>query len=118
MQVQLQGETDFAGFRARARMLLAAAVPPDAVQWSTLARSDDLFDDPASGAEPAGAAAAAPVAVPAAFLALCERVVLHRDPQRFALLYRLLWRLAHERALRHDLLDTDMLRARDMAAAL
>ena len=118
MQVRLQSETDFAGFRARARALLAAAVPPDAVQWNTLARSDDLFDDASSCGEPVGPAAAAPLAVPAAFLALCERVVLHRDPQRFALLYRLLWRLSHEPALRHDPLDTDRLRARDMAHAV
>ena len=30
---------------------------------------------------------------PAAFLPLSESVVLHRDPDRFGLLYRLLWRL-------------------------
>jgi DNA polymerase len=56
--------------------------------------------------------------VPAAFLALCERVVLHRDPQRFALLYRLLWRLVHEPALRHDPLDADLQRARRMEKAV
>ncbi len=117
MQVQLDGATDFAGFRAHARALLAAAVPPHAVQWSTQADNEDLFGETPS---PAGLpqSAAAPVAVPAAFLALCESVVLHRDPQRFALLYRLLWRLAREPALRHDPLDADMLRARAMARAV
>jgi DNA polymerase len=45
-------------------------------------------------------------------------VVLHREPQRFTLLYRLLWRLQHEPALRHDPLDADMLLARQMAHAV
>ena len=45
MQVRLEGETDWAGFRARARALLAADVPPDTVRWSTQARNDDLFDE-------------------------------------------------------------------------
>ena len=118
MQVMLDGETDFAGFRKRARALLAAAVPPDAVRWSTRARNDDLFDDASPPLQAPADAAGAPLSVPASFLALCEDVALHRDPQRFALLYRLLWRLVHEPGLRHDPLDTDMLRARDMARAV
>jgi DNA polymerase len=116
MRAQLAGETDFAGFRSQARSLLARGVEPDAVQWSTGAGNDDLFSQ-----EPlleSGAAREATVAVPASFLALCETVVLHRDPQRFALLYRLLWRLARAPALRHDPLDADMLRARHMAHAV
>ncbi|MEJ7928855.1 UdgX family uracil-DNA binding protein [Ramlibacter sp. AN1015] len=56
--------------------------------------------------------------VPSAFVALCEAVVLHRDPQRFALLYRLLWRLAHEPGLRHDPLDPQMLQAQHMMRAV
>ena len=118
MQVKLDGETDFAGFRAQARALLAAAVPPEAVQWSTQARNDDLFADAAPPLALTASPAAPAVAVPPSFLALCERVVLHRDPQRFALLYRLLWRLSREPMLRHDPLDTDMLRARAMAHAV
>ena len=118
MLVRLDGKTDFAGFRANARRLLAAGVPPDAVQWSTHAGNEDLFDDASAQGEPVAADAPSQVAVPASFLTLCKSVVLHRDPQRFALLYRLLWRLAHEPVLRHDPLDADMLRARDMAHAV
>ncbi len=117
MLVRLAGETDLAGFRSHARQLLAAGAPPEAVQWATRAQADDLFDGvEAEAAEVQGHQPR--VAVPASFVTLCEGVVLHRDPQRFALLYRLLWRLAHEPALRHDPLDTDMLRARDMAHAV
>jgi DNA polymerase len=118
MQVRLDGETDFAGFRAQARALLGAAVPPDEVQWSTQARNDDLFDDAPSSITLVASEATPTLAVPASFLALCEQVVLHREPQRFALLYRLLWRLSREPLLRDDPLDTDMLRARDMAHAV
>ena len=117
MRVRLDGETDLAGFRREARTLLARGVPPQDVQWTAGFAEDDLF-----AGEPAApalvAAPESPVHVPAAFVQLCESVVLHRDPQRFALLYRLLWRLVHEPALRHDPLDADMLLARDMARAV
>jgi uracil-DNA glycosylase len=39
--------------------------------------------------------------VPAKFVELAEVAILHRNPERFALLYRLLWRLRKN----HDLLD-------------
>jgi probable DNA metabolism protein len=116
MLVRLEGETDFAGFRANARTLLASGAAPDTVRWSTRGQADDLFDS--DEAQARVAPQTPPASVPAAFLKLCQAVVQHRDPQRFALLYRLLWRLAHEPALRHDPLDADMLRARDMAHAV
>ena len=45
-----------------------------------------------------------------------RRVVLHSDPARFGLLYRLLWRLAHEPGLRHDPLDADRCAAQQHGA--
>jgi DNA polymerase len=45
-------------------------------------------------------------------------VVLHHDPGRFALLYRLLWRLVHEPSLRNDPVDADMLHAHQMGQAV
>lgn len=56
--------------------------------------------------------------VPAFFLDLCRRVILHSDPGRFELLYRLLWRLLHEPGLRHDPLDPDRIQADQMARAV
>jgi DNA polymerase len=56
--------------------------------------------------------------VPPGFLLLCRLVVLHRDPGRFGLLYRLLWRLVHEPGLRHDPLDPDRMQALQMARAV
>ncbi|HET8745545.1 MAG TPA: DUF4130 domain-containing protein, partial [Ramlibacter sp.] len=44
--------------------------------------------------------------------------VLHRDPQRFDLLYRSLWRLVHEPELKNDPGDEDLARLRQMAQAV
>ncbi|AVP59032.1 uracil-DNA glycosylase [Pulveribacter suum] len=66
----------------------------------------------------AGPPPAAGPRVPEGFVHLCQRLVLHRDPARFALMYRLLWRLVHEPALRHDPLDADRLQARHLARAV
>jgi DNA polymerase len=121
MEARLASETDVAGFREEARALLSQQVPPEAVEWQTAhAQNCDLFADPAAAAEsrPQGLAKAASAIVPASFLRLCEIVVLHHDPNRFALLYRLLWRLVHEPGLRHDPIDPDMLHAHQMGQAV
>ncbi len=110
----LAHEADFDGFRAAARRLVAAGVEPDDVGWTVGgSATPTLFDEPE--AAPIGHA---PVTVPAAFVDLCRSVVLHREPQRFTLLYRLLWRLQREPALRHDTLDADVSQARLMAQAV
>lgn len=112
--VTLKSETDLAGFREEARALLAAQVEPECVTWLTASRPDDLFMDEA----PPAAAPGASAVVPAWFVTLCNSVIQHRDPQRFALLYRLLWRLVYEKGLRHDPLDSDRVRASHMAQAV
>ena len=126
--VALDSETDLEGFRREARRLLAAGVPPGAVEWHVAGAAEgDLFAVPIDAsaamtdidADAAGLDDRPPrCAVPAAFLALCAEVVLHRDPGRFGLLYRLLWRLAHEPALRHDPIDADRVRAAHLAQAV
>ena len=135
--VRLAHATDLAGFRTAARALVQAGVAPLAVHWVVAAAPEvgashaagamaDLFDTPAEGCleegRPAGldglvALRAAP-AVPRSFVDDCERLVLHADPARFALMYRLLWRHAHEPGLRHDALDPDRQRARQMVHAV
>jgi probable DNA metabolism protein len=119
MEVKLAGQTDLAGFRAEARQLLAHQVPPDEVQWQ-LQQSCDQYTDPElpQASRPRNVARAATAIVPASFTRLCEFVVLHRDPARFSLLYRLLWRLVHEPNLRNDPVDADMLQAQHMAHAV
>ena len=115
--VTLSSDIDWPGFRSEARALLARQVPPDDVVWHTRASAEgDLF---ASLEAPrAQGVASASAIVPPAFVRLCETVVLHQDPARFGLLYRLLWRLVHEPGLRHDTIDADRVRAQHMAQAV
>lgn len=119
MEAKLAGHTDLAGFRSEARQLLAQQVPPDEVQWQ-LETPQEVYTDPQSpqASRPRNVARAATAIVPASFTRLCEFVVLHRDPERFSLLYRLLWRLVHEPGLRNDPTDADMQQAQHMAHAV
>jgi uracil-DNA glycosylase len=127
LPVALRGHTDFEGFRRAARSLLAQQMLPDQVSWhSTGAALQDLFADtrpdarsPRSGAHGHPAFSDAPaVSVPPEFVALCQDVILHSDPDRFNLLYRILWRLVHEPGLRQDPLDPDRVKAAQMAEAV
>ena len=121
MEARLHGETDLAGFRDEARNLLAHQVPPEDVQWSLEHLHDaQMFAVPAmpAASRPRNMPRASGALVPASFLRLCESVVLHRDPSRFALMYRLLWRLVHEPGLRTDPMDADMVQAQHMAHAV
>ncbi len=126
--VMLESAFDLPGFRRAARDLLARQVPPEHVAWHTRSTpTQDLFADPADPAVPGAPGAsnavlcngnAPAINVPPEFLTLCETVILHSDPARFGLLYRLLWRLVHEPALRHDPLDADRVQAQHMAQAV
>jgi len=114
LPVRLQGQTDFEGFRRAARGLLAQNILPEQVSWQCGGAPPE--SPPAAGTAHSPAFSDAPaVHVPPEFFAMSQAAVLHRNPQRFRLLYRLLWRLVHEPALRHDPLDADMEEARRMA---
>jgi probable DNA metabolism protein len=110
LPVTLQGQADYEGFRRAARGLLAQNILPEQVSWQ-------CSSSPVEGADahsPALSDAPA-VSVPPEYVALCQLAVMHSNPRRFNLLYRLLWRLVHEPELRHNQLDPDMALARQMA---
>jgi DNA polymerase len=86
--VTLATEDDYDGWRAAARALAAARIAASEVSWQVAGGGADLFADEA--VLPTGAPA---FPVPRAFLALAETAILHRDPERLALLYALLLRL-------------------------
>ena len=109
-QVNLASPTDMAGFRHAARLLVASRTPPEQVAWHTKGLASD-----ASALELGNAP---PIGVGADFTALCKSVILHSNPARFELLYRLLWRIAQEPDLQHDPLDADMLQAEHLAKAV
>lgn len=92
VQIRLGSGADLDGFRAAARSLIAAATPPEAVVW-TQGGAADLFGAPVLPEGP-------PLSLPRAAADLVQLVVCHRDPERYGLLYRLIWRLTHgEKAL-------------------
>ena len=83
----LSREDAFEDFRDAARGLIGAEVPPRGVTWRV--RAGDLL----GGKAPPESSVS--FSVPAAYVRLAENAVCHRDPERFALLYELLWRITH-----------------------
>ena len=114
--ITLDGETDFDGWRKAARLLAMNSVAPADVTW-IVAGSDEPELFPAASNAPLEDVRGT-FNVPAQFVDLAKQVILHRDPQRFALLYRMLWRLRGN----HDLLqlatDADTAKLEIMAKAI
>lgn len=117
VQVPLSHQVDIAGFHSEATRLLAQQVPPETVEWT--AAPAQSVDEEALDAERAAIRnRAARAIIPQSFIRMSELVVLHRDPHRFDLLYRSLWRLVYEPDLKGDFADRDMARLRQMAQAV
>jgi uracil-DNA glycosylase len=95
--ITLDSETDFDGWRKTARALALNDVKPSDVSWRVADDAPELFKPTAPALEPPEGT----FNVPARFVELADIAILHRNPERFALLYRLLWRLRTH----HDLLD-------------
>ena len=88
--ITLDSETDFDGWRKAARMLALNSVAPREVTWTVRGNEPELFEvEPERPLEEADGS----FNVPAKFVELAKIAILHRNPARFALLYRLLWRL-------------------------
>jgi DNA polymerase len=133
----LAGPTDLEGFRRLARRLVTEGIAPADVRWRVAcdggpaeldgdeapgARSGDAAVaqpvDPPSADAPTDLPSAPPLLVPRRFAEQAAEAILHRDPARFELLYRLLWRLQREPGLRHDPLDPDWLGLERLAHAV
>ncbi|TPQ30753.1 uracil-DNA glycosylase [Bradyrhizobium guangdongense] len=97
----LTSETDFDGWRKAARSLVLHRIDPADVTWTVQGQSQvpsglsEVSHLPPIETE-------GTFSVPANFIELARLAILHRDGDRFALLYRLLWRLKSD----HDLLAT------------
>jgi probable DNA metabolism protein len=112
--ITLDNETDFEGWRKAARPLVLNDVAPSDVTWTVQGDAPELFEpSPPPSEVPQGT-----FSVSAKFVELAQSAVLHRDPERFAILYRLLWRLRKN----HDLLsiatDPDVALVAAMARAV
>jgi len=113
-RITLAAPDDFDGWRIAARTLAAAGVPATAVVWQVAGEAGDLF----------AAADAAPMppvpdssgfAVSRAFVELARSASVHRDPERFALLYAFLLRLRADPRAIEDQADPLLRRIAAMA---
>lgn len=106
---QLPSDADYGAWRAAARSLLAADVAPEEIAWN----GADLF-----GSDALSPKADIQLTVPRAFVDAAEKAALHSDPKRFALLYRVLWRLQRNRHLMEDAADPDIVSLNALAKAV
>ncbi len=106
-------DPDFAAWRTQARSLLQQGYTPadldlqDATVPTTLTLALDQTDQPTGP----------PIPVPhtsKAFLDLAAIAAVHRSPDRWNFLYRLLFRLQDERSLLKILVDSDVARLRNL----
>ena len=108
---------EFRNWQRAARAALTNGNAPDEIVWEELSADDPalaLFDemDAASGASSL-------FRVPKKYLELAQQVALHSDGDRWALLYRILWRLTHgEPKLLEVFVDPDVSRASEMAKSV
>lgn len=116
--VTLSAPDDFDGWREAARGLMSQSVPPDDVVWQVGGETTDLFAA-ARAPTPAAVAPDAPAAsafkVPRSFIDLGRSAILHRDPERFAMLYTLLDRLRRRPGVMEDHADPLLRRLEGLA---
>jgi uracil-DNA glycosylase len=113
--ITLASETDFEGWRKAARALVLNDVRPVDVMWKVAGDEPELFapETPSLPDAPEGS-----FNVPAKFVELARSAILHRDPERFAILYRLLWRLHGNHDLMSVATDPDVALVSTMARAV
>ena len=109
----------FADWRSAARGLLAQRVPPHDVDWA-MPGEGDLFGDAPAGLPPAAAGGmpAGALRISSGLLTLLEAAACFRAPDRWALLYRILWRSHHGDASAVSAADIDGARLHAMAKAV
>ncbi|RYH02472.1 MAG: DUF4130 domain-containing protein, partial [Alphaproteobacteria bacterium] len=103
--VHLASRNDFDEWRAVARRLLLEVVPPDEIIWADAGSPHDLFGAEESVEQVTGRKVGT---VPQRFIDWAEAGICHSDPERFGLLYRLLWRLQKDKELMDVRSDPDV----------
>jgi uracil-DNA glycosylase len=107
--VRLPRDADAVAFRDPARRALSLKVPPSEVVFVD-PDQPSLFE-PLPDGDPAPA-----FRVPRAYGELLDDAICHSAPDRFALLYEVLWRIVHgERDLMHSAADASVARLNDYA---
>ena len=108
---------DFRSWQSAARAALQAEISPEQIAWQELNSAEPalpIFDE-----NETAATRGRQFLVPKKFVELAKQVALHSDEQRWALLYRILWRVTHgEPKLLEVFVDADVARANDMAKSV
>ncbi len=105
-------EDDFDAWRDAARGLAAAGTPPGEIVWQVGENRADLFAGTLAAIEPAQ------FSVPRAFVEMAQSAICHSDPERFGLLYTLLFELCAGRKRMEDAADPLIRRIFEMAKAV
>lgn len=107
----LGSNIDFEGWRSAARTLAINNVAPEDTTWTVASHDPGLFvSTPLPDIDPH-----ATFSVPASFVKLADIAILNRHPERFALLYRLLFRLRKHPRLMEAATDADVARVQGLA---
>lgn len=116
--IDLELHSDFNDWQPIARYLLTNEITPDQVDWSG-GMNQDLFANTEETLSPRFLPepnSKKTVRISRGFVELARFVASHSNPDRFDLLYRLLWRIyAGEKGLLADSLDPMMKRANEWA---
>ncbi|WP_271077976.1 UdgX family uracil-DNA binding protein [Aurantiacibacter sp. MUD61] len=115
--VNMPSHDDFAFWRERARSLVQCDVPPDRVAWVEPGGTGSLFSH-GDRRMPVPEDPNRMVRASKRFVSLAKTAIHHSDPERFALLYRLLWRLQSNPRMMEDKADPDIRRVEELDKAV
>ena len=102
---------EFDSFREQARALIASGIPTQEVLWSDPYSEQNLL----LSAEELPLAQGAVLKVPKRYFDMAKLVFAHADPERWNLLYSVLWRIQHgERHLLSLQIDPEVMRLEQM----
>jgi uracil-DNA glycosylase len=117
-EIELQQRSNISEWREAAKNALAQNISPETIMWRppgiplTLAVYQPLPQAPAFTENTA-------FRIPKAFFELAESVICHNSPEKYGILYRVLWRLVHEnKALLHYTTDDDIITLNTLAKAV
>ena len=109
--VNLIKPDDFDEWRNEARNLIAQRIQPGEIIWRDGQGTGDLFANAAPSAlpqQPPNVTSKQNLRVSRAFIPLAVNVLMHRDPSRLGLLYRVLWALQEHPRLLEDKAHPDV----------
>jgi len=115
--IEIKRVPGYEEWRAAARYYLTNNIPPEHITWQAIDSAQDFL----LGGLPLSLPSSKNrnFKIPKTFLDIAECVVCHKNDDRYALLYRLLWRLVHEnKNLLNIVTDADILKLKAYVKAV